>query len=78
MITAFASTETAVEALRLGAHDYLSKPFEVDELKSRVRKALEQRQLQQENLLLKRDAAAPRTSSATSSAAARRCWRSSS
>ena len=33
MITAFASTETAVEALRLGAYDYLSKPFDVDELK---------------------------------------------
>ena len=54
MITAFASTETAVEALRLGAHDYISKPFKVDELKLRVRKALEQRHLQQENLLLKR------------------------
>ncbi|MBP1603944.1 MAG: zraR 22, partial [Acidobacteria bacterium] len=37
MITAFASTETAVEALRLGAHDYISKPFKVDELKLRVR-----------------------------------------
>jgi two-component system response regulator PilR (NtrC family) len=54
MITAFASTETAVEALRLGAHDYISKPFKVDELKLRVRKALERLQLQQENLLLKR------------------------
>ncbi len=54
MITAFASTETAVEALRLGAHDYISKPFKVDELKLRVRKALEQRHLRQENLLLKR------------------------
>ena len=54
MITAFASTETAVEALRLGAHDYISKPFKIDELKLRVRKALEQRHLQQENLLLKR------------------------
>jgi two-component system response regulator PilR (NtrC family) len=54
MITAFASTETAVEALRLGAHDYISKPFKVDELKLRVRKALERRELQQENLVLKR------------------------
>src|SRR5262245_5802284 len=33
MITAFASTETAVEAMRLGACDYLSKPFDVDLLK---------------------------------------------
>jgi len=54
MITAFASTETAVEALRLGADDYISKPFKVDELKLRVRKALERVQLQQENLILKR------------------------
>ena len=33
MITAFASTETAVEAMRLGACDYLSKPFDIDLLK---------------------------------------------
>jgi two-component system, NtrC family, response regulator PilR len=54
MITAYASTESAVEALRLGAYDYLSKPFNVDELKLKVRKALERRHLQQENTLLKR------------------------
>ena len=41
MITAFASTDTAIEAMRLGAHDYLSKPFDVDELKINVRNALE-------------------------------------
>ena len=54
MITAFASTDSAVEALRMGAYDYLSKPFDVDELKIVVRNALERRQLRQENLLLKR------------------------
>jgi two-component system response regulator PilR (NtrC family) len=54
MITAFASTESAVEALRLGAYDYLSKPFDVEELKIVVRNALERRQLRQENALLKR------------------------
>ena len=54
MITAFASTDTAVEALRMGAYDYLSKPFDVDELKIIVRHALERRQLRQENVLLKR------------------------
>jgi len=43
MITAYASTDTAVEALRLGATDYLSKPFDVDELKLVVRGALERR-----------------------------------
>jgi two-component system response regulator PilR (NtrC family) len=54
MITAFAAADTAIEAMRLGAHDYLSKPFDVDELKIKVRNALEQRQLRQENVLLKR------------------------
>ncbi len=54
MMTAFASTETAVEAMRLGACDYLIKPFDVDELKLKVREKLESRQLRQENVLLKR------------------------
>ena len=54
MITAFASADTAVEALRLGASDYLTKPFDIDELKIVVRRALERRQLKQENVLLKR------------------------
>jgi two-component system response regulator PilR (NtrC family) len=54
MITAFASTETAVEAMRLGACDYLAKPFDVDELKMKVREKLESRHLRRENVLLKR------------------------
>ena len=54
MITAFASTETAVEAMRLGACDYLSKPFDVDLLKMKVREKIENRQIRQENVLLKR------------------------
>jgi two-component system response regulator PilR (NtrC family) len=54
MVTAFASTQTAVEAMRLGACDYLSKPFDVDELRMKVREKLESRDLRQENVLLKR------------------------
>src|SRR5438067_9425532 len=54
MITAFASTETAVEAMRLGACDYLSKPFDIDLLKMKVREKIETRHLRQENVLLKR------------------------
>src|SRR2546423_2593650 len=54
MIAAFASTDTAVEAMRLGACDYLSKPFDIDLLKMKVREKIENRQLRQENLLLKR------------------------
>jgi two-component system response regulator PilR (NtrC family) len=59
MITAFASTETAVEAMRLGACDYLSKPFDVDLLKMKVREKIENRQLRQENVLLKRTLGLP-------------------
>ena len=53
VMTAFGSTQTAVAALKLGAHDYLTKPFDIEELKIVVRSSLERRQLQEENLLLK-------------------------
>ena len=59
MMTAFASTETAVEAMRLGACDYLVKPFDVDELKLKVREKLQARQLKEENVRLKRALNAP-------------------
>jgi two-component system response regulator PilR (NtrC family) len=54
MMTAFASTDTAVEAMRLGAVDYFTKPFSMDELRFKVRQHLEASRLKQENVLLKR------------------------
>jgi two-component system response regulator PilR (NtrC family) len=51
MITAFKSTESAVEALRLGAHDYLDKPFDVEKLKRVVRSAFEQRRLREYDIV---------------------------
>jgi len=55
LITAYASTESAVEALKLGAYDYLIKPFDVEELKNVVHNALEKRRLEHENRILKRE-----------------------
>jgi two-component system response regulator PilR (NtrC family) len=54
MMTAYASTDTAVEAMRLGAVDYFTKPFSMDELRLKVRQHLEAYRLKQENVLLKR------------------------
>lgn len=53
LITAHASLDSAVEALRLGALDYLSKPLRPGELALVVRRALERRRLEQENLHLR-------------------------
>ena len=53
MMTAFATTETAVEAMRMGAYDYIIKPFKVDELAVVIERALERRQLRNENRELK-------------------------
>ena len=49
VITAFSTTETAIEAMKLGAYDYLSKPFRVDEIKVVIEKCLEKRKLNIEN-----------------------------
>ncbi|MEX5215636.1 MAG: sigma-54 dependent transcriptional regulator [Nitrospiraceae bacterium] len=54
VVTAFGSPDTAVEAMKLGAYDYLTKPFQVDEVQLIIRNALEKRRLSTENLLLKR------------------------
>lgn len=57
MITAFASAESAVEAMKQGAYDYLTKPFQIDEVQLIIRNALEKRRLSTENMLLKREMA---------------------
>jgi two-component system response regulator PilR (NtrC family) len=56
MITAFATAEQAVDAIKLGAFHYFTKPFNNDEIRALVRNALEKRDLKQENILLKQDA----------------------
>jgi len=53
MITAFASVETAVRALKQGAFDYVTKPIDPDELSHLVQRALEKRRLERENLQLR-------------------------
>jgi two-component system response regulator PilR (NtrC family) len=55
MMTAYTSTKTAIEAMKLGAYDYVSKPFDVEELKVTVNRALEKRQLEEENVYLRRE-----------------------
>ena len=53
MITGLSQVDTAVQAMKLGAFDYISKPFEPDELKLVVYRALERRRLLQENFTLR-------------------------
>ena len=55
MITAYASTETAVDAMKLGAYDYITKPFKNEEIRLVIQKALEKLRLRKENILLKRE-----------------------
>ncbi|MFQ5465153.1 MAG: sigma-54-dependent transcriptional regulator [Thermodesulfobacteriota bacterium] len=55
MITAYASVDTAIEAMKAGAYDYFTKPFNVDEIKLNIKKALDSRKLERENRLLKKE-----------------------
>ncbi len=57
LMTAHASTDAAIEALRLGAYDYVTKPFDMDELKISVRRALDERALRRDNVLLRQELA---------------------
>jgi len=54
LMTAYASVESAVEALRVGAHDYLLKPLILEEVARKVRGLLEHRELKRENTRLRR------------------------
>src|SRR6266545_5848170 len=53
VVTAFATPETAIAAMKRGAYDYLTKPFKVDEIKVVVERALEKRALLRDNLELR-------------------------
>ena len=53
MVTAFGTTESAIEAMKRGAYDYINKPFNIDELRIIVRKALEKKRLSEEISLLR-------------------------
>ena len=53
VLTAHATVTTAVEAMKLGAYDFLTKPFKIEELKAVIEKAFEKKKILSENLLLK-------------------------
>ncbi|MCR4395831.1 MAG: sigma-54 dependent transcriptional regulator [Candidatus Saccharicenans sp.] len=53
IITAYASVESALAAIKMGAYDYIQKPFKNDELLMTIRRALEHRRLQEENIRLR-------------------------
>ena len=57
IITAYGSIKSAVEAMRLGAFNYLTKPFDIDEVRAVVKRALEHRSLLAENQTLKQQLA---------------------
>lgn len=55
LITAFGTTETAVEAMKLGAYDYILKPFKIDEVRINIANALRSQSLEVENRTLKKE-----------------------
>lgn len=67
IMTGFATVETAIEALKIGAYDYILKPFKVSELLQVVERALEKVRLEAENLQLKEQISLLRLSEAVAS-----------
>jgi DNA-binding NtrC family response regulator len=61
IVTAHGSERTAVQSIKLGAYDYLSKPFDVDELRILVKNAIETHSLRAENARLRRELTASNT-----------------
>ncbi|MBI5739377.1 MAG: sigma-54-dependent Fis family transcriptional regulator [Nitrospirae bacterium] len=59
IITAFGTTESAVEAMKLGAFDYIAKPFQMDDIRLVVKNALEKQKLQQDVSILKKQLKTP-------------------
>jgi len=55
VMTAFASVDSAIEAMKKGAYDYITKPFKVDEIKLTIRKLLEKESISRENQVLKKE-----------------------
>jgi two-component system response regulator AtoC len=55
ILTAFATIDTAIEAIQAGAYDYLSKPFRMEEIKLAVRRTLETRRLVENNQQYRRE-----------------------
>jgi two-component system response regulator AtoC len=55
MMSAYGTVDTAIEAMKLGAYDYISKPFKPDEIVLTLRKAEEREQLRKENQLLRKE-----------------------
>jgi two-component system response regulator HydG len=53
LMTGYGSTETAVEAMRRGAYDYLAKPFHIDDLRAKLQRAIKELELAQENRILR-------------------------
>lgn len=55
LITAFGTTESAVEAMKMGAYDYITKPFKIDEVRINIANALKKQDLEVENRVLRKE-----------------------